>query len=158
MFFVSCSDEFLTEEPTNPNDQDVSIFMSGDGDAYALDAKEQLGKELFFDNLSSPATMSCADCHASRCGFSGPVAGVNLHGAVYPGAAPNAFGNRRPPTAAYATFSQVFHYDVEEGLFVGGNFWDGRATGESLGSPTAEQALAPFLNPVDHNLPDAKRY
>ncbi len=28
-----------------------------------------------------------------------------------------------------------------EGLFVGGNFWDGRATGELLGNPAADQAL-----------------
>jgi cytochrome c peroxidase len=156
LFFVSCADEFLQENPDAFNDRDVTLLMASDGEAYELTLKEQLGKELYFDNISSPATMSCADCHASRSGFSGPVAGINLHGAVYPGAAPNVFGNRRPPTAAYATFSPVFHYDDEEGLFIGGNFWDGRATGETLGSPAAEQALGPFLNPVEHNLPDAK--
>jgi cytochrome c peroxidase len=32
-------------------------------------------------------------------------------------------------------------------------FWDGRATGERLGSPVAEQALGPFLNPVEQNMP-----
>jgi cytochrome c peroxidase len=40
----------------------------------------------------------------------------------------------------------------EEGLFVGGNFWDGRATGERLGNPAAEQALGPFLNPAEQAL------
>jgi cytochrome c peroxidase len=35
---------------------------------------------------------------------------------------------------------------------VGGNFWDGRATGEVLGSPAAEQAKGPFLNPVEQAL------
>jgi cytochrome c peroxidase len=34
-------------------------------------------------------------------------------------------------------------------MFVGGNFWDGRATGERLGNPSAEQALGPFLNPLE---------
>jgi len=43
----------------------------------------------------------------------------------------------------------------DEGFFVGGTFWDGRATGERLGSPTAEQAQGPFLNPVEQALPDA---
>jgi cytochrome c peroxidase len=38
---------------------------------------------------------------------------------------------------------------------VGGNFWDGRATGEILGNPAAEQAKGPFLNPVEQALPDA---
>ena len=42
-----------------------------------------------------------------------------------------------------------------KGLFVGGNFWDGRATGEILGSPAAEQAKGPFLNPVEQALPGA---
>jgi cytochrome c peroxidase len=41
-------------------------------------------------------------------------------------------------------------------VFVGGMFWDGRATGWRLGSPAAEQALGPFLNPVEQNLPSAR--
>ncbi|MEN8251275.1 MAG: cytochrome c peroxidase, partial [Bacteroidota bacterium] len=40
---------------------------------------------------------------------------------------------------------------TEEELFIGGNFWDGRATGEVLGNPAADQALGPFLNPVEMN-------
>jgi cytochrome c peroxidase len=35
----------------------------------------------------------------------------------------------------------------------GRNFWDGRATGERLGTPAADQALGPFLNPVEQNMP-----
>ena len=41
------------------------------------------------------------------------------------------------------------------GTFSGGNFWDGRATGEILGSPAAEQAKGPFLNPMEQALPNA---
>lgn len=40
----------------------------------------------------------------------------------------------------------------DDALFVGGNFWDGRATGARLGSPAAEQALGPFLNPLEQAL------
>jgi cytochrome c peroxidase len=65
------------------------------------------------------------------------------------------FGNRKPPSSAYITQSPVFYYDETEGLFIGGNFWDGRATGWTLGSPAAEQAQGPFLNPVEQNNPDA---
>ena len=115
---------------------------------------EQLGKNIFFDKISIPNSMACADCHAPITGFTGPMAGFNIHGSVYRGADAQNFGNRKPPSAAYATFSPVFHYDEEEGLFVGGNFWDGRATGERLGNPAAEQALGPFLNPAEHNIPD----
>ena len=39
---------------------------------------------------------------------------------------------------------------------MGGMFWDGRATGEELGDPLAEQARGPFQNPVEMGLtPDA---
>jgi cytochrome c peroxidase len=124
--------------------------------AQGLTPKEQLGKSLFFDNISEPDWMSCATCHAPQVGFTGPVAGINAHGAVYRGAVPQRFGNRKPPSAAYATLSPVFHFDEEEGLFIGGNFWDGRATGEKLGNPAADQALGPFLNPVEQNNPSKK--
>jgi len=67
------------------------------------------------------------------------------------GATPMRFGNRKPPSAAYATQSPVFYFDDTEGHFVGGNFWDGRATGEVLGNPAADQALGSFLNPVEQN-------
>jgi cytochrome c peroxidase len=116
-----------------------------------LTPKEELGKNLFFDKISDPDCMSCATCHAPEVGFTGPIPGINKHGAVYRGAVPQRFGNRKPPSAAYATLSPNFHYDEEEGLFVGGNFWDGRATGEKLGNPAADQALGPFLNPVEQN-------
>ena len=129
------------------------IFFSASMTAIAFDLtpKEELGKELFFDNISSPDWMSCATCHAPDVGWTGPTAGINKHGAVYRGAVPTRFGNRKPPSAAYATLSPVFYYDADEGLFIGGNFWDGRATGEYLGNPAADQALGPFLNPVEQN-------
>ena len=119
--------------------------------AEELTPKERLGKKLFFDNISSPDSMSCATCHSPETGFSGPLHKVNSHGAVHPGAIAERFSNRKPPTAAYATLSPVFHYDEAEGLFVGGNFSDGRATGEILGNPAADQALGPLMNPVEHN-------
>jgi cytochrome c peroxidase len=117
-----------------------------------LSPLEQLGKNIYFDKISVPNSMACADCHAPSVGFTGPMAGINIHGAVYRGADAQNFGDRKPPSAAYATFSPILHYDAGEGLFIGGNFWDGRATGERLGSPAAEQALGPFLNPAEHNI------
>jgi cytochrome c peroxidase len=112
---------------------------------------EQLGKELFFDKIAEPDNQSCAACHASSTGFTGDIPGINAHGAVYRGAVRQRFGNRKPPSAAYATTAPNFHFDAEEGLFIGGNFWDGRATGDHLGNPAADQALGPFLNPVEQN-------
>ncbi len=118
-----------------------------------LTPMEQLGKAIFFDKISSPSNQSCADCHAPISGFTGPIPGINMTGAVYPGAVPQRFGNRKPPAASYAVFSPIFHFDTDEGLFIGGNFWDGRATGFKLGNPAADQALGPFLNPVEQNNP-----
>jgi cytochrome c peroxidase len=43
-----------------------------------------------------------------------------------------------------------------QGQLVGGLFWDGRATGWTLGDPLAEQAMGPFLNPLEMNSPNPK--
>jgi cytochrome c peroxidase len=127
--------------------------VSAQGDS--LTPKESLGKLIFFDeNLSLNHNQSCATCHGPDAGWTGPEAFTNAHGAVYEGSIPGAFGDRKPPSAAYATQSPVLSVD-RKGLFVGGNFWDGRATGETLGSPAAEQAKGPFLNPVEQALASA---
>lgn len=117
---------------------------------------EELGKRLFFDqNLSAPPGQDCAACHAPSVGMTGPDENFNKKGSVYEGAVEGRFGNRKPPAAAYAGDSPVLHID-EEGNFVGGMFWDGRASGDVLGDPLAEQAMGPFLNPLEQNMPDKK--
>jgi len=123
--------------------------------AQDLSEEEQLGKSIFFDdNLSINQNQSCAACHAPEAGWTGPLSDINAGGAVYEGSIAGRFGDRKPPSAAYATQSPIFHQD-KKGLFVGGNFWDGRATGEVLGNPAADQALGPFLNPAEQALPDS---
>jgi len=120
--------------------------------ALALTPQEELGKSIFFDqNLSINSNQSCASCHSPLAGWTGGDSAINSHGAVYEGSIPGRFGNRKPPSAAYATQSPILHR-MTSGAFMGGNFWDGRATGEKLGSPTAEQAQGPFLNPVEQAL------
>ena len=121
----------------------------------ALTANEQLGKAIFFDeDLSINRDQSCATCHAPQVGWTGPLSDINASGAVYEGSISGRFGDRKPPSAAYATLSPIFYQD-KKGLFVGGNFWDGRATGEKLGNPAADQAQGPFLNPKEQGLPDS---
>ncbi len=127
------------------------------GNAYAqvtLTPIEQLGKSIFDDvNLSLNQNQSCASCHDSEWGWTGPDSDINAAGSVYEGSIAGRFGDRKPPTAAYATPSPIFFND--KGTFTGGNFWDGRATGEKLGNPAADQAQGPFLNPVEQALPDS---
>lgn len=116
----------------------------------SLTSQEQLGKYLFYDmNLSDPAGQACADCHGTTVGYTGPDQAINAAGAVYEGAVAGRFGNRKPPSAAYAGDSPILHYDGT--TWVGGMFWDGRATGDRLGDPLAEQAQGPFLNPLEQN-------
>jgi cytochrome c peroxidase len=122
-----------------------------------LTPKEELGKQLFFDkDLSTPAGQSCAACHSPETGWTGPVAKINAHGAVYPGAVHTLFGNRKPPSSAYGGDSPVLNFDNIGQTWVGGMFWDSRATGKTLGDPLAEQAQGPFLNPLEQNNKDAK--
>lgn len=132
------------------------LIATGISTAIALTEKEQLGKSIFFDmNLSFNQNQSCAACHAPEVGWTGPDKGINAHGAVYEGSIPGRFGNRKPPSSAYAGDSPVLNYDDTNGMWVGGMFWDGRATGSTLGDPLAEQAQGPFLNPLEQALPDA---
>jgi len=124
--------------------------------AQELTDQEQLGKLIFFDqSLSIRNNQSCASCHAPNVGWTGPIPGINKAGSVYFGSVRTRFGNRKPPTVAYAGYSLPLYYDSEEEMWVGGMFWDGRATGWTLGDPLAEQAQGPFLNPLEQGLPAA---
>jgi cytochrome c peroxidase len=136
----------------------LATTMAVVADDPALTPREQLGKAIFFDeDLSLNANQSCASCHAPEVGFTGPLSFINEGGAVYEGSVPGMFGDRKPPSSAYATYAPILHYvmDKKDVLFIGGNFWDGRATGEKLGNPAADQAQGPFLNPMEQALPDA---
>jgi len=133
----------------------AALAISVYGQQPTLTPNEQLGKSIFFDvNLSIIHNQSCATCHAPEAGWTGPTSDINAGGAVYEGSIPGRFGDRKPPSAAYATLSPIFYQD-KKGLFVGGNFWDGRATGQKLGNPAADQAQGPFLNPAEQALPDS---
>jgi cytochrome c peroxidase len=128
------------------------------GAEEGLGLLEQLGKSIFFDpNLSVNGTQSCASCHDPLVGFTGPNSTVNDLGAVERGALPDRFGNRKPPTAAYAGASPVLYYDEGKDQWVGGMFWDGRATGWQLGDPLAEQAQGPFVNPLEQAMSHPKQ-
>lgn len=126
--------------------------------AAQLSQKELLGKMIYEDkNLSLNSNQACSSCHTGSVGWTGPNSDVNASGAVYEGSIPGSFGDRKPPSAAYATQSPLFSVQTQAGaqLFVGGNFWDGRATGWKLGNPAADQAQGPFLNPKEQALPNA---
>jgi cytochrome c peroxidase len=101
---------------------------------------EKLGDKLFHDtSLSSPPGQSCATCHKRATAFTDP----DRSKPVSNGAIKSRFGFRNAPTAAYAAFIPPLHYDTNDETYVGGLFWDGRATDLS------DQARFPFLNPLE---------
>lgn len=127
------------------------LFSVAAAQETGLTSKEELGQFLYFDtNLSEPDGQACASCHEPTVGFDDPDVGLPVSEGVVPG----MFGGRNSPISAYAMYSPIFHFDTTEGLWIGGAFWDGRATGANLGDPLADQALGPFTNPVEMHNPD----
>ncbi len=117
---------------------------SGESVADANNAKAKFGKALFLDtNLSNNGTMACATCHDLNHAMVDSRATSITNGAST-GADGASIGDRNAPTAAYAAFSPEFGVD-EDGLYVGGEFLDGRA------SDLKAQAKGPFLNPGEMN-------
>ena len=84
-----------------------------------------------------------------RSGSPDQTSSINSGGAVYQGALPNHFGNRKPPASAYAGASPELYFDEGTGAWFGGMFYDGRATGWTLHDPLAEQGQGPYLNPLE---------
>ena len=103
-------------------------------------AKERLGKRLFFDeSLSSPPGQSCSTCHEPHVAFADPEKELP----VSRGARPGLYGKRNDMPVSYAAFVPPLHLDEEEGIWVGGLFWDGRV------DTLAEQAKLPPITPFE---------
>ena len=126
----------------------------------SLTAAQTLGKELFSDkNLSLNRNQACASCHSLKeatdatgqllptPGFVDP-SNVNGSSVVSKGSIGRRFGRLNAPSVGYAGFSPAFHWDSVEGLYVGGQFWNGRA-----GNLQAQAAM-PLLNPAEMAMPD----
>lgn len=112
-----------------------------------LNAKAQLGQKLFFDtNLSEPAGQACASCHNPDFAFTD----ADKTQPTSKGADPSLHGGRNAPTAMYMAFSPAFYFDRATGLYMGGQFFDGRA------ATLEDQAKGPFLNPIEMANPDAQ--
>src|SRR6202171_616688 len=113
-----------------------------------------LGKLMLFDkHLSVNQNEACSFCHTPETGFTGPIQSLNLSTVSYPGSVRTRFSQRKPQSYMYATLAPVLHYDALQGDFVGGNFWDMRASGYRLQSPSAEQAQGPPTTPGEMGLP-----
>jgi len=147
------------------------LCLSLTGLAYAqspkLNHKEMLGKLVFEDTaFSANGNQSCQTCHHPDAAFSDPVNRISpMYRPVSEGSDGVSFGDRNAPPAAYTKFSPPLFWDDAEGLFIGGLFWDGRASGIAvtdtggLGAgatldPLADQAKGPFGSAVEMALVD----
>lgn len=109
-----------------------------------------LGKVIFFDkNLSVNRNTACGFCHMPETGFQGDIEVINETGINQPGSVRTRFSLRKPPSAAYAALAPPLYYRASTDDFVGGNFWDLRATGRRLRNPAASQAQGSPLNPTE---------
>jgi cytochrome c peroxidase len=118
-------------------------------------AVQILGKLLNFDENMSPfRNEACGFCHMPYAGFSGPIPSVNLTMIAYPGSAEFRAGKRTAQRYTYSPRFPVLELNEPQGLFVGGNFWDGRSTGFLLQSADAEQAQHPPVDTQEMGLPD----
>lgn len=112
----------------------------------ARSRKAELGFRLFTDTrLSSPPGQACVSCHSPDHYFVDPDASEPTSEGVIEG----RYGSRNAPTVLYAASSPHFHFDKREGLFIGGQFVDGRA------ADLKAQAVQPLLNPLEMNNRDA---
>jgi len=126
----------------------TSMLFLHQGTVQAQTTEEQLGEGLFFDtNLSLNGNQACSSCHDPDFGFVDPDNVVNGT-PVSEGSITTLTGGLNSPSAAYAAFSPFFYWDEDDGLYEGGQFWNGRA------NTLAEQAAGPFLNPVEMAMPD----
>ena len=111
----------------------------------SLNTKEQLGKLLFFEiSLSTPPGQACSNCHAPEVAFADPETELP----VSRGAHSDRYGNRNDMTVSYSAFVPPLHFNEDEGVWVGGLFWDRRA------NSLAEQSKGPLLNPLEMANPD----
>jgi cytochrome c peroxidase len=127
----------------------------------------ELGKSIYIDkDLSLNKNQSCESCHHGKAAFADPNNVNNPQkNPVSVGSDPKLTGGLNAPTAAYASGSPPMEWMPEDGLYIGGVFWNGRANGhkefwvdyqlmdDPLYSPLAEQAQGPFTNPVEMALP-----
>jgi cytochrome c peroxidase len=122
-------------------------------------AQRILGGLLNFDESISPfQNTACASCHMPYAAFSGPIPSVNLTMVAYPGTFRDRAAKRTAQRYTYSHTFPVLNFDsvaaAGQGLFFGGNFWDGRATGMKLQAPDAEQAQGPPVDPLEMGFAD----
>lgn len=121
----------------------ASIFSSN-VHADELTYLEELGKRLFFEDISLNNNMSCSTCHTGTTGGTNGDSVTNDTDVAVTGSDNVSVGNLKPPTNQYAQFLNeqfevegLINFDPNCPAFggpapCGGAFWNGRAEGDLI--------------------------
>ncbi|MGF1725727.1 cytochrome-c peroxidase [Photobacterium nomapromontoriensis] len=105
---------------------------------------EEMGKRLFFENISLNNNMSCSTCHTASTGGTNGDSDTNLVDVAVTGSDGVLVGALKPPTNQYAQFHNgaggiegLTNFDPNCPTFggpapCGGAFWNGRAEGDLI--------------------------
>lgn len=132
---ILCARAALADEPLTIDYPLGLTPMKIPDDNPLTKAKVELGKQLYFDRrLSTDDSVSCADCHNPKQGWSNNerfATGVR-----------SQIGGRSAPTI------------INAGYQTRATFWDGRAAESSFGAHDAleQQALGPIQNPIEMDM------
>jgi cytochrome c peroxidase len=115
--------------------------------------------EIFDPSLSVNGNIACSYCHDPAAGYANGSSVLSIYtGGSNPGSVPitvsgaypdNRIAKRNPQSYVYAPYFPPLHYNVTQGDFYGGNFWDARASGYLLQNSSAEQAQDPPVDPEE---------
>jgi len=157
--FEAIRQAFQADQAKRANSERLSTGAASKTGRAELE--NMLGATLYSDkDLSLLRNQSCASCHqlnpatdpSTGRSLSAPgfvdAGNVERGTPVSDGSVAGRFGRLNAPSVGYASFSPPFHWDRTEGLYVGGQFWNGRA------KTLVEQAAGPFLNPVEMAMPN----
>src|SRR6202790_827575 len=143
--------------------QALSAARSGTLDPFHR--VETLGKlEIFDPNLSVNNNLACSYCHDPAAGYGNGASILSVFtGGANPGSVPitvagaypdNRIAKRNPQSYVYSPYFPPLQYNITQGDFYGGNFWDARATGYRLQNSAAEQGQDPPVDPEEMANPD----
>jgi cytochrome c peroxidase len=126
---------------------------------------ETLGQlEIFDPNLAVNNNVACSYCHDPAAGYGNGASILSVFtGGANPGSVPitvhgaypdNRIAKRNPQSYVYSPYFPPLQYNITQGDFYGGNFWDARATGYRLQNSSAEQGQDPPVDPEEMANPD----
>ena len=145
---TSQTHEVSTHHAAHPFDPAGSLCLFQFGVGYQPQGQAWAGPFSNTNLSSPPGQQACTSCHSTDQFFTDPDKSEPISAGVIEG----RFGTRNSPPLMYTSASPKFHFDKAEGLFIGGQFDDGRA-------PTIrDQVKQPFLQPHEMNNQNAEMW